>query len=218
MNNICTCPNYTNDNIVNCTCGASFIKRLQETRNISNKQNYRKHHKRHKPLQVKSDLYLQVKNDLSKVKSDLYLQVKSDLCKVKSDLCKVKNDLCNTLAKLNLLQKKIKECISKIKYKVYRNKLFLCSRGMSYFVNIGKMIIKTIYDIELDLPFYNIRINLLYTTNNIDNIEDLYNRCKLEYETCKEYIKTLYVYKILKRNIKIRKVKISKKILETIYE
>ena len=196
MNNTCTCPNYTNDNIVNCTCGASFIKRLQETRNISNKQKYRKHHKRHKPLQVKSDLCLQVK----------------------SDLCKVKSDLYDTLAKLNLLQKKIKECINKIKYKVYRNELFLCSRGMSYFVNIGKMIIKTIYDIELDLPFYNIRINLLYTTNNIDNIEDLYNRCKLEYETCKEYIETLYVYKILKRNIKIRKAKIYKKKLETIYE
>ena len=107
MNNICTCPNYTNDNIVNCTCGVSFIKQLQETRNISNKQKYRKYHKRHKPLQVKSDLYLQVKNDLCKVKSDLYLQVKSDLCKVKSDLCEVKNDLCNTLVKLNLLQKKI---------------------------------------------------------------------------------------------------------------
>jgi hypothetical protein len=210
MNNTCTCPNYINDNIVNCTCGTSFIKQLQKTHNISNKQKYRKYHKRHKLLQVKSDL--------SKVKSDLYLQVKRDLCKVKSDLCEVKNDLCNTLAKLNLLQKKIKECISKIKYKVYRNKLFLCSRGMSYFVNIGKMIIKTINDIELDLRFYNIRINLLYTTNNIDNVEDLYNRCKLEYETCKEYIKTLYVYKILKKNIKIRKVKISKKILETIYE
>jgi hypothetical protein len=218
MNNICTCPNYTNDNIVNCTCGVSFIKQLQETRNISNKQKYRKYHKRHKPLQVKSDLYLQVKNDLCKVKNDLYLQVKSDLCKVKSDLCEVKNDLCNTLAQLNLLLNEIKKCISKIKYKVYRNKLFLCSRGMSYFVNIGKMIIKTINNIRFDLHFYNVRINLLYTTNNIDNIEDLYNRCKLEYETCKEYIKTLYVYKILKRNIKIRKAKIYKKKLETIYE
>ena len=197
MNNTCTCPNYTNDNIVNCTCGASFIKRLQETRNISNKQKYRKHHKRHKPLQVKSDLCLQVK----------------------SDLCKVKSDLYDTLAKLNLLQKKIKECINKIKYKVYRNELFLCSRGMSYFVNIGKMIIKTIYDIELDLPFYNIRINLLLdTTNNIDHIEDLYNRCVSEYKICKEYIETLYAYEILKRRIKIKKAKISKKKLETIYE
>ena len=197
MNNTCTCPNYTNDNIVNCTCGVSFIKQLQKTRNISNKQKYRKHHKRHKPLQVKSDLCLQVK----------------------SDLCKVKSDLYDTLAKLNLLQKKIKECISKIKYKVYRNELFLCSRGMSYFVNIGKMIIKTIYDIELDLPFYNIRINLLLdTTNNIDHIEDLYNRCVSEYKICKEYIETLYAYEILKRRIKIKKAKIYKKKLETIYE
>ena len=217
MNNICTCPNYTNDNIVNCTCGVSFIKQLQETRNISNKQKYRKYHKRHKPLQVKSDLYLQVKNDLCKVKSDLYLQVKSDLCKVKSDLCEVKNDLCNTLVKLNLLQKKIKECINKIKYKVYRNELFLCSRGMSYFVNIGKMIIKTINNIRFDLHFYNVRINLLYTTN-IDHIEILYNKCVSEYKICKEYIETLYAYEILKRRIKIKKAKISKKKLETIYE
>jgi hypothetical protein len=180
MNNTCTCPNYINDNIVNCTCGASFIKRLQETRNISNKQKYRKRHKRHKPLQVKSDL-------------------------------------CDTLNKLNLLQDEIKNCISKIKYKVYRNKMFLCSSNMSYFVNIGKMIIKTINNIRFDLHFYNVRINLLYTTN-IDHIENLYNKCLLKYKTCKEYIETLYVYKILKRNIKIRKTKIYKKKLETIYE
>lgn len=182
MDYTCTCIKDTNDNIVNCTCGASFIKRLQETRNISNKQKYRKRHKRHKPLQVKSDL-------------------------------------CDTLNKLNLLQDEIKNCISKIKYKVYRNKMFLCSPNISYFVNIGKMIIKTIDSILKDLRFYNIRINLLLdTTNNIDHIEDLYNRCVSEYKICKEYIETLYAYEILKRRIKIKKAKISKKKLETIYE
>ena len=109
--------------------------------------------------------------------------------------------------------------ISKIKYKVYRNKMFLCSPNISYFVNIGKMIIKTIDSILKDLRFYNIRINLLlYTTNNIDHIEDLYNRCVSEYKICKEYIETLYAYEILKRRIKIKKAKISKKKLETIYE
>jgi len=176
------CIKDTNDNIANCTCGASFIKRLQETRNISNKQKYRKRHKRHKSLQVKSDLY-------------------------------------DTLDKLNLLQDEIKNCISKIKYKVYKNKMFLCSSNISYFVNIGKIIIKTIDSIQKDLHFYNIRINLLlYTTNNIDHIEDVYNRCVSEYKICKEYIETLYVYKILNRRIKIRKAKIYKKKLETIYE
>ncbi len=129
----------------------------------------------------------------------------------------VKSDLYDTLAQLNFLLNEIKKCISKIKYKVYRNKMFLCSSDMSYFVNIGKMIIKTINNIRFDLHFYNVRINLLYTTN-IDHIKNLDNNCLLKYKTCKEYIETLYVYKILKRNIKIRKAKISKKILETIYE
>ena len=174
MDDTCTCSDKTT-----CVCSASFIKRLQETRNISNKQKYRKHHK---PLQVKSDLY-------------------------------------DTLDKLNLLQDEIKKCISKIKYKVCRNKMFLYSSNISYFVNIGKIIIKTINDIGLDLHFYNIRINLLlYTTNNINHIEDVYNRCVSEYNICKEYIETLYVYKILNRRIKIRKTKIYKKKLETIYE
>ena len=79
------------------------------------------------------------------------------------------------------------------------------------------MIIKTINNIRFDLHFYNVRINLLYTTN-IDHIEILYNKCVLKYKTCKEYIETLYVYKILKRHIKIKKAKIYKKKLETIYE
>lgn len=174
MDDTCTCSDKTT-----CVCSASFIKRLQETRNISNKQKYRKHHT---PLQVKSDLY-------------------------------------DTLDKLNLLQGNIKNCISKIKYKVYKNKMFLCSSNISYFVNIGKIIIKTIDSIRKDLHFYNIRINLLlYTTNNIDHIEDLYNKCVLEYKICKEYIETLYAYRILNRRIKIRKAKIYKKKLETIYE
>jgi hypothetical protein len=181
MDDACTCNKDINDEHFKCVCSASFIERLQNTRNISNKQKYRKHYNRHKSLHVKSDL-------------------------------------CDTLDKLNLLQYEIKNCISKIKYKVYRNKLFLYSSNMSYFVNIGKIIIKTIYDIGLDLRFYNIRINLLHTTNNIDRIEDVYNKCVLKYKICKEYIETLYTYKILNRRIKIKKAKIHKKKLETIYE
>jgi hypothetical protein len=124
-------------------------------------------------------------------------------------------ELSDILSKLEILYKETIQFINRIT----NTTSSLNTKIISYFVNIGKTIIKNMNNIKIDLYFCNLRIKLLsYTNKDINQIEFLYDLCVLQYKKCNYNIRFLYTYKILNRRIKIKKVKISKKILETIYE